>query len=131
MQRSWSSIVRCASSRCPHSTEGAPDDVGANLQRCVLEHAKETILMYIHRSFFCAGDHRSSQRIRFQEHVCAVVPQAYRASATILKSCARAALLPCPARVHALGDFGRLRSGGGGVQDGDDAWPKESTPDGG
>ena len=26
----------------PPFDEGAPDDVGANLQRCVLEHARET-----------------------------------------------------------------------------------------
>ncbi|KAF7377431.1 Zn(2)-C6 fungal-type domain-containing protein [Mycena sanguinolenta] len=69
----------------PAFDEGAPDDVGANLQRCVLEHAKETILMYIHRSFFAQAIIEQPTNPLKSTYAPSFLA-AYRASATILKS---------------------------------------------
>ncbi|KAJ7234763.1 fungal-specific transcription factor domain-containing protein [Mycena haematopus] len=69
----------------PPFDEGAPDDVGANLQRCVLEHARETVLMYIHRSFFAQAIIEQPTNPLKSTYAPSFLA-AYRASATILKS---------------------------------------------
>ncbi|KAJ7779019.1 fungal-specific transcription factor domain-containing protein [Mycena metata] len=63
----------------------AVEDVGASLQRCVLEHVRETVLMYIHRSFFAQAmieQPLNPLKSTYAPSFLAV----YRASATILKS---------------------------------------------
>ncbi|KAJ7850986.1 fungal-specific transcription factor domain-containing protein [Mycena leptocephala] len=62
----------------------APDDVGASLQHCVLGHMPETLLMYIHRSFF-------AQTI-FEQHPPALVrtpPSIYSAQRSDARDCSR------------------------------------------
>lgn len=61
------------------------DDMAASFRRCVLEHIRETVLMYIHRSFFAQAI--IEQPINPLKSVYAPsFLAAYRASATILKS---------------------------------------------
>ncbi|KDR81325.1 hypothetical protein GALMADRAFT_116293 [Galerina marginata CBS 339.88] len=69
----------------PEGISTSPDDLSASFQRCVLDHIRETVLMYIHRSFFAQAiiEHpvnplKSSYAPSFLA--------AYRASSTILKS---------------------------------------------
>ncbi|KAJ7220750.1 fungal-specific transcription factor domain-containing protein [Mycena pura] len=69
----------------PPLDDAAPDDVGASLQRCVLEHIRETVLMYIHRSFFAQAI--IEQPVNPLKSIYAPsFLAAYRSSATILKS---------------------------------------------
>ncbi|KAJ6598179.1 fungal-specific transcription factor domain-containing protein [Mycena vulgaris] len=69
----------------PPLDEAAPDDVGASLQRCVLEHIRETVLMYIHRSFFAQAIIEQPVNPLKSTYAPSFLA-AYRASATILKS---------------------------------------------
>ncbi|KAJ3515208.1 hypothetical protein NLJ89_g1912 [Agrocybe chaxingu] len=64
---------------------GSSDDFGASFQRFVLEHIKETVLMYIHRSFFAQAiiDHPANP---LKSPYAPSFLAAYRASSTILKS---------------------------------------------
>ncbi|KAF9522363.1 fungal-specific transcription factor domain-containing protein [Crepidotus variabilis] len=61
------------------------DDFGASFQKCVLEHIRETILMYIHRSFFSQAIIESPQNPLKSSYATSFLA-AYRASSTILKS---------------------------------------------
>ncbi|KAF7369259.1 Zn(2)-C6 fungal-type domain-containing protein [Mycena venus] len=69
----------------PPLDDAAPDDVGASLQRCVLEHIRETVLMYIHRSFFAQAIIEQPVNPLKSTYAPSFLA-AYRASATILKS---------------------------------------------
>ncbi|CAA7261067.1 unnamed protein product [Cyclocybe aegerita] len=63
---------------------GSSDDFGTSFQRFVLEHIKETVLMYIHRSFFAQAimDHPANP---LKSTYAPSFLAAYRASSTILK----------------------------------------------
>ncbi|KAJ7848323.1 fungal-specific transcription factor domain-containing protein [Mycena leptocephala] len=63
----------------------APDDVGASLQDSVLGHTRETLLMYIHRSFFAQAIIEEPVNPLKSAYAPSFLA-AYRASATILKS---------------------------------------------
>ncbi|KAF7324675.1 Zn(2)-C6 fungal-type domain-containing protein [Mycena kentingensis (nom. inval.)] len=69
----------------PPVDDASSDAVGASLQRCVLEHIRETVLMYIHRSFFAQAiiEHPVNP---LKSTYAPSFLAAYRASATILKS---------------------------------------------
>ncbi|KAF8176350.1 fungal-specific transcription factor domain-containing protein [Mycena galopus ATCC 62051] len=69
----------------PLDDDAGPDDVGASLQRCVLEHVRETALMYIHRSFFAQAIIEQPANPLKSTYAPSFLA-AYRASATILKS---------------------------------------------
>ncbi|KAJ6606856.1 hypothetical protein B0H10DRAFT_2439911 [Mycena sp. CBHHK59/15] len=69
----------------PPLDEPGADDVGASLQRCVLEHIRETVLMYIHRSFFAQAIIEQPENPLKSTYAPSFLA-AYRASATILKS---------------------------------------------
>ncbi|KAJ7699214.1 hypothetical protein B0H17DRAFT_1049209 [Mycena rosella] len=69
----------------PLDDAAGPDDVGASLQRCVLEHIRETVLMYIHRSFFAQAIIEQPVNPLKSTYAPSFLA-AYRASATILKS---------------------------------------------
>ncbi|KAJ7476655.1 fungal-specific transcription factor domain-containing protein [Mycena latifolia] len=69
----------------PPLDDASPDDVGASLQRCVLEHIRETVLMYIHRSFFAQAIIEQPVNPLKSTYAPSFLA-AYRASATILKS---------------------------------------------
>ncbi|KAJ6564638.1 fungal-specific transcription factor domain-containing protein [Mycena capillaripes] len=69
----------------PLFDDAPPDDVGASLQRCVLEHIRETVLMYIHRSFFAQAIIEQPVNPLKSTYAPSFLA-AYRASATILKS---------------------------------------------
>ncbi|KAJ7677898.1 fungal-specific transcription factor domain-containing protein [Mycena polygramma] len=69
----------------PPLDDAAPGDVGASLQRCVLEHIRETVLMYIHRSFFAQAIIEQPVNPLKSTYAPSFLA-AYRASATILKS---------------------------------------------
>ncbi|KJA16557.1 hypothetical protein HYPSUDRAFT_80028 [Hypholoma sublateritium FD-334 SS-4] len=61
------------------------DDLSASFQRCVLDHIRETVLMYIHRSFFAQAiiEHPVNP---LKSIYAPSFLAAYRASSTILKS---------------------------------------------
>ncbi|KAK7052073.1 Zn(2)-C6 fungal-type domain-containing protein [Favolaschia claudopus] len=65
--------------------DALPEDVGASLQRCVLEHVRETVLMYIHRSFFAQAIIEQPMNPLKSTYAPSFLA-AYRSSATILKS---------------------------------------------
>ncbi|KAJ7054174.1 fungal-specific transcription factor domain-containing protein [Mycena amicta] len=69
----------------PPLDDADADDVGASLQRCVLEHIRETVLMYIHRSFFAQAIIEQPVNPLKSTYAPSFLA-AYRASATILKS---------------------------------------------
>ncbi|KAJ7861197.1 fungal-specific transcription factor domain-containing protein [Mycena olivaceomarginata] len=69
----------------PLPDDTAPDDVGASLQRCVLEHVRETVLLYNHRSFFAQAIIEQPVNPLKSMYAPSFLA-AYRASATILKS---------------------------------------------
>ncbi|KAJ7444602.1 fungal-specific transcription factor domain-containing protein [Mycena galericulata] len=69
----------------PPLEDAAPGDVGASLQRCVLEHIRETVLMYIHRSFFAQAIIEQPVNPLKSTYAPSFLA-AYRSSATILKS---------------------------------------------
>ncbi|KAF7349111.1 Zn(2)-C6 fungal-type domain-containing protein [Mycena venus] len=55
--------------RLPPLDDTAPDNVGASLQRCVLDHVRETVLMYLHLSFFAQAI--IEQPVNpLKEHIC-------------------------------------------------------------
>ncbi|KAF7313921.1 Zn(2)-C6 fungal-type domain-containing protein [Mycena chlorophos] len=67
------------------SLDASSDDVGASMLHCVHDHIRETVLMYIHRSFFAQAiieDPVNPLKSAYAPSFLA----AYRASATILKS---------------------------------------------
>lgn len=70
----------------PEGLSNAPkNDLGASFQRCVLDHIKETVLMYIHRSFFAQAI--IEQPLNPLKSVYAPSFLAsYRAASTILRS---------------------------------------------
>ncbi|KAK7461295.1 hypothetical protein VKT23_008474 [Stygiomarasmius scandens] len=61
------------------------EDMAMSFQRCVMDHIRETVLMYIHRAFFAQAliDHPTNP---LKSHYAPSFLAAYRASATILKS---------------------------------------------
>ncbi|KAJ7826286.1 fungal-specific transcription factor domain-containing protein [Mycena olivaceomarginata] len=63
----------------------APDDVGASLQRCVLNHVRETVLMYLHRSFFAQAIIEQPVNPLKSTYAPSFLA-AYRASATVLNA---------------------------------------------
>ncbi|KAJ7621448.1 fungal-specific transcription factor domain-containing protein [Roridomyces roridus] len=63
----------------------AADDVGLSMQRCVLEHIRETVLMYIHRSFFAQAIIEQPANPLKSTYAPSFLA-AYRASGTIIKS---------------------------------------------
>ncbi|KAF8159144.1 fungal-specific transcription factor domain-containing protein [Crassisporium funariophilum] len=69
----------------PEGISSSSDDLGASFQRCVLDHIRETVLMYIHRSFFAQAiiEHPINP---LKSHYAPSFLAAYRASSTILKS---------------------------------------------
>ncbi|KAF8172439.1 fungal-specific transcription factor domain-containing protein [Pholiota molesta] len=69
----------------PAAISSSSDDLAASFQRCVLDHARETILMYIHRSFFAQAiiEHPVNP---LKSVYAPSFLAAYRASSTILKS---------------------------------------------
>ncbi|KAF9474117.1 hypothetical protein BDN70DRAFT_885189 [Pholiota conissans] len=69
----------------PEGISSSPDDLGASFQRCVLDHIRETVLMYIHRSFFAQAiiEHPVNP---LKSVYAPSFLAAYRASSTILKS---------------------------------------------
>ncbi|KAJ7760160.1 fungal-specific transcription factor domain-containing protein [Mycena olivaceomarginata] len=69
----------------PPLDDTAPDDVGASLQRCVLDHVRETVLMYLHRSFFAQAIIEQPVNPLKSTYAPSFLA-AYRASATVLKS---------------------------------------------
>ncbi|KAJ7342914.1 fungal-specific transcription factor domain-containing protein [Mycena albidolilacea] len=86
----------------PPLDDTAPDDVGASLQRCVLDHVRETgalfllstcmeltdamtMLMYLHRSFFVQAIIEQPVNPLKSTYAPSFLA-AYRASATVLKS---------------------------------------------
>ncbi|KAJ7779148.1 fungal-specific transcription factor domain-containing protein [Mycena metata] len=69
----------------PPLEDPSVEDVGASLQRCVLEHIRETVLMYIHRSFFAQAIIEQPLNPLKSTYAPSFLA-AYRASATILKS---------------------------------------------
>ncbi|KAJ7886974.1 fungal-specific transcription factor domain-containing protein, partial [Mycena leptocephala] len=69
----------------PLLEDAAPDDVGASLQRCVLEHIRETVLMYIHRFFFAQAIIEQPVNPLKSTYAPSFLAT-YRAGATILKS---------------------------------------------
>ncbi|KAJ7097562.1 fungal-specific transcription factor domain-containing protein [Mycena epipterygia] len=69
----------------PPLDEANPENVGASLQRCVLEHIRETVLMYIHRSFFAQAIIEQPTNPLKSTYAPSFLA-AYRASGTILKS---------------------------------------------
>ncbi|EKM81408.1 hypothetical protein AGABI1DRAFT_125799 [Agaricus bisporus var. burnettii JB137-S8] len=61
------------------------NDIGASFQRCVLDHIKETVLMYMHRSFFAQA--MIEQPLNpLKSAYAPSFTAAYRAALTILKS---------------------------------------------
>ncbi|KAJ7323963.1 fungal-specific transcription factor domain-containing protein, partial [Mycena albidolilacea] len=69
----------------PPLDDTAPDDVGASLQRCVLDHVRETVLMYLHRGFFAQAIIEQPVNPLKSTYAPSFLA-AYRASATVLKS---------------------------------------------
>ncbi|KAJ7722887.1 fungal-specific transcription factor domain-containing protein [Mycena maculata] len=69
----------------PPLDDAVPGDVGGSLQRCVLEHVRETILMYIHRSFFAQAIIEQPVNPLKSTYAPSFLAS-YRASATVLKS---------------------------------------------
>ncbi|KAF8656078.1 hypothetical protein AX16_002778 [Volvariella volvacea WC 439] len=69
----------------PEGFSANPQDLGASFQRCVLDHIRETVLMYIHRSFFAQAiiEHPANP---LKSAYAPSFLAAYRASSTILKS---------------------------------------------
>ncbi|KAF8878384.1 fungal-specific transcription factor domain-containing protein [Gymnopilus junonius] len=69
----------------PETIVASRNDFGATFQRCVLEHVRETILLYIHRSFFAQAiiEHPVNP---LKSTYAPSFLAAYRASSTILKS---------------------------------------------
>ncbi|PPQ72964.1 hypothetical protein CVT24_000166 [Panaeolus cyanescens] len=69
----------------PEGISNSPDDLAASFERCVLEHIRETVLMYIHRSFFAQAiiEHPINP---LKSAYAPSFLAAYRASSTILKS---------------------------------------------
>ncbi|CAK5274110.1 unnamed protein product [Mycena citricolor] len=63
----------------------SPDDMGASMQRCIYEHVRETVLMYIHRSFFAQAIIDQPENPLKSLYAPSFLA-AYRASSTILKS---------------------------------------------
>ncbi|KAG6894950.1 hypothetical protein C0992_003792 [Termitomyces sp. T32_za158] len=65
--------------------EGEGGDLAGSFQRCVLDHIKETVLMYIHRSFFAQAiiEHPANP---LKSAYAPSFLAAYRAASTILKS---------------------------------------------
>ncbi|KAF5316367.1 hypothetical protein D9619_006871 [Psilocybe cf. subviscida] len=62
-----------------------PDDIAASFQRCVLDHIRETVLMYIHRSFFAQAIIEHPVNPLKSDYAASFIA-AYRASSIILKS---------------------------------------------
>ncbi|KAK0446109.1 fungal-specific transcription factor domain-containing protein [Armillaria borealis] len=61
------------------------NDLGTSFQRCVLDHIRETVLMYIHRSFFAQAIIEQPVNPLKSTYAPSFLA-AYRSSATILKS---------------------------------------------
>ncbi|KAF8624941.1 hypothetical protein AX17_006967 [Amanita inopinata Kibby_2008] len=66
-------------------SNASPNDLATSFQRCVLDHIRETVLMYIHRSFFAQAiiEHPVNP---LKSPYSPSFLAAYRASSTILKS---------------------------------------------
>ncbi|TFK67014.1 hypothetical protein BDN72DRAFT_961339 [Pluteus cervinus] len=65
--------------------ENVEEDLAISFQRCVLDHIRETVLMYIHRSFFAQAIIDSPVNPLKSAYAPSFLA-AYRASSTILKS---------------------------------------------
>ncbi|KNZ78888.1 hypothetical protein J132_09134 [Termitomyces sp. J132] len=67
------------------TTRGGGEDLAGSFQRCVLDHIRETVLMYIHRSFFAQAiiEHPANP---LKSVYAPSFLAAYRAASTILKS---------------------------------------------
>ncbi|PFH47833.1 hypothetical protein AMATHDRAFT_151154 [Amanita thiersii Skay4041] len=66
-------------------SNASPNDLATSFQRCVLDHIRETVLMYMHRSFFAQAIIDQPVNPLKSAHAPSFLA-AYRASATILKS---------------------------------------------
>ncbi|KAJ7934502.1 hypothetical protein B0H13DRAFT_1446213, partial [Mycena leptocephala] len=69
----------------PLLEDAAPDDIGASLQWCVLEHIRETVLMYIHRFFYAQAIIEQPVNPLKSTYAPSFLAT-YRAGVTILKS---------------------------------------------
>ncbi|KAF5347063.1 hypothetical protein D9758_011653 [Tetrapyrgos nigripes] len=66
-------------------SQAKEEDLAMSFRRCVLDHIRETVLMYIHRAFFAQAiiEHPTNP---LKSHYAPSFLAAYRASGTILKS---------------------------------------------
>ncbi|KAF8798672.1 hypothetical protein BYT27DRAFT_7203268 [Phlegmacium glaucopus] len=69
----------------PEGVSSSSDDLAGSFQKCVLEHIRETVLMYIHRSFFAQAIIEQPINPLRSTYAPSFLA-AYRASSTILKS---------------------------------------------